>query len=409
MDAYTLVLVGGGAIILLTAWLPMLLRHRPLSLPIFCVLFGAAVFSLPGIGLAPRPLERSGITEHLTELVVIVALMGAGLRIERPLGWRPWSITWRLLGITMPLTIVLIAVAGWAFIGLSASAAVLLAAALAPTDPVLASDVQVGPPRSGVEGDVRFGLTSEAGLNDGLAFPFVYLALAMAADGPAPGAWTWQWLGVDVLWRIGAGLVIGWLVGRSLSFLVFRLPDRTRLADTRDGFVSLGITLVSYGVTELAHGLGFLAVFVTALQLRRHERLHDYHERLHDFAEQTERLLMMILLVLFGGSIAGGLLAPLSWGGLFLVAFVLLVARPLTGWIGLLGGPKSLKERAVISFFGIRGIGTFYYLAFAANRQDWPEADTLWAIAGACVLTSVVLHGVTATPVMNRLDSTDSR
>ena len=189
MSAYILVLTGFGVLVLLTAWLPMLLKELPLSLPIVCVGIGTLIFALPGTGFAPHPQEILALTERLTELVVIIALMGAGLKLDRPLGWATAGLTWRLLAIAMPLTIAALAVLGYALLGLSAAAAVLLAASLAPTDPVLASDVQVGPPRQGMEDEVRFTLTSEAGLNDGLAFPFVNLAACREpCQGPRLGA-----------------------------------------------------------------------------------------------------------------------------------------------------------------------------------------------------------------------------
>ncbi|HSK41660.1 MAG TPA: cation:proton antiporter [Arenibaculum sp.] len=404
MDPYINLLLGLSVVILLTAWLPMLLRHRPLSLPIFCVFLGIGLFSLPGTGPDPDPIEYGVITERLAELVVIISLMGAGLRIDRPMSFRGWGITWRLLAVTMPLSILGVGLLGWGLVGLSPPAAVLLGAALAPTDPVLAADVQVGPPRSGIGGEARFSLTSEAGLNDGLAFPFVYLALAMAAEGPLPGPWTLDWLALDVVWRIGAGAAVGWSVGRVLTYLAFRLPRHTRLADTRDGFVALGMTFLSYGLAEGAHGFGFIAVFITALQLRRGERLHDYHERLHDFAEQVERLLMMVLLVLFGGAIAGGILTALTWQAALAGLLILFAIRPAAGMIGLTGSDRQLDERVVIASLGIRGIGSFYYLAFAANRAEIIHGEVIWATVAFVVLVSVVVFGAAATPVMTWLD-----
>ena len=135
------------------------------------------------------------------------------------------------------------------------------------------------------------------------------------------------------------------------------MPNRARLSRTGDGFVALGVTFLAYGVTELLHGYGFLAVFVAALALRAAERHHRYHDRLHDFAEQTERLLMMVLLVLFGGALAGGLLDPLDWWGVLAALVFLFVVRPLAGWVALLGAPAPREERAAVAFFGIRGLG----------------------------------------------------
>lgn len=403
MDSYILLLVGAGALILLVAWLPMALREAPLSLPMFCVAFGFAVFSFSP-GEFPDPLRHQHLTERLTELIVIVALTGAGLKLDRPFGWRTWSLTWRLLAVAMPLSILGIALLGGWLLGLGAAAALLLGAALAPTDPVLASDVQVGPPRSGEEDDVRFNLTAEAGLNDGLAFPFVNLAIAMALHGAAWGSWTVEWFAEDVLWKLAAGVAVGWAVGRALGWLTFHMPNRAKLSRTGEGFVALGVTFLTYGLTELAHGYGFLAVFVAALALRAAERRHDYHERLHDFAEQTERLLMMVLLVLFGGALAGGLLDPLTWADAAAVALFVFVVRPASGLLSLWDMPQPFAERASLAFFGIRGLGSFYYLAYALDRADFGEADRIWAVVGATVLLSIVLHGVTVTPAMRHLD-----
>ena len=406
MDPYVVVLAAFGIVVLLTAWLPMLLKELPLSLPILCVALGAAVFAVPDVpGAAPHPQEYLKITERLTELVVIVALMGAGLKLDRPLTRASAALTWRLLGIAMPLTIVVLAGLAHAVLGLGLAAALLLAAALAPTDPVLASDVQVGPPGAGKEDEVRFALTSEAGLNDGLAFPFVNLAVALALASTTGEPWLGEWLLADVLWKLAAGLAIGWIVGRGLGWLTFRLPNRAKLSRTGDGFVALGIMAIAYGLTEMAHGYGFLAVFVAALAFRAVERHHEYHEKLHDFVEQLERLLMMVLLVILGGAISGGgLLRAVSWPVVAFALVTLFLVRPLCGWVSLLGRPEPADERAVIASFGIRGLGSAYYLAYALGRAPFEAPDLLWSAMGLIVVISIVLHGVTVTPVMRHLD-----
>ena len=405
IDSYLLVACLFGLVVLLTAWLPMLIKELPLSLPIFCVGFGFIVFSVPGAGTPPSPLDHPSVTEHFCEIVVIIALMGAGLKIDRPLGWRSWILTWRLLGFVMPLSIAGIALLAWAGLGAPLATALLLGALLAPTDPVLAADVQVGPPGSGVEDEVRFGLTSEAGLNDGLAFPFTHAAIAFAIAGTGTvGDWALKWFSIAVLWKIVVGVACGWLVGRVLGYCLFHLPNRAKLSRTGDGFVALGITFLSYGLTELAHGYGFLAVFVTALALRHAERHHRYHEKLHEFSEQIERLLMMLLLFTFGGAIAGGLLADLTWSAVLFALACLLVVRPLAGLIGLVGCGRPWAERLIIAFFGIRGVGSFYYLAYALNHADFADPSALWAVVGFIVLGSVVAHGMTVTPVMRAFD-----
>lgn len=406
MNAYVVVLAGFGAVVLMTAWLPLLLKELPLSLPIICVLLGVALFLMPVPGAAPIVLEHLELTEHATEIVILVALMGAGLKLDRPFGWHRWGATWRLLGPTMLISIAAITALAVGLLGFDLPTALLLGALLAPTDPVLASDVQVGGPNSGEEEDeVRFALTSEAGLNDGLAFPFVHLAIALAGLTSVSSAeWARDWFLQDVVWKLFAGLAAGFVCGRVLGWLIFRIPNRAKLSRTGDGFVALGITCLTYGLTEMLHGYGFLAVFVSALALRDMERHHDYHQRMHDFVEQTERLLMMMLLVLFGGAIAGGLLAELDWKGALFTAAAILVIRPLAGWVSLLGFPGSRLERGIMAFYGIRGLGSAYYLAYALGVGGFQRPEYLWSVVGTVILVSIVLHGVTVTPVMGRLD-----
>jgi NhaP-type Na+/H+ or K+/H+ antiporter len=404
MSAYIVVLAGFGVVVLLTAWLPMILKEMPLSLPIFCVGLGALIFAFPDLpGVVPHPNEELAIVERLSEFVVIISLMGAGLKIDRPFGWKRWRLTWRLLGISMPLTILALAWLGHAMMGLSLAAAVLLAASLAPTDPVLASDIQVGPPGDSEEDEVRFTLTSEAGLNDGLAFPFVLLAIAFAHEVSVTGVA--EWFAYAVVWKIAAGIGMGYLIGRALGWLTFHLPNRAKLSRTGAGFVAVGITCVAYGLTEMVRGYGFLAVFVAALALRATEPEHEYHSKLHDFAEELERLLMMVLLVLLGGAMTGGnLFAALTWQAAAFGLLALFVVRPLAGWIGLIGTDPPPGERGAISFFGIRGLGSIYYLAYALNHAKFDNATLLWSTAGFIILVSIVLHGVTVTPAMQRLD-----
>ncbi|WP_406068134.1 cation:proton antiporter [Micromonospora sp. NBC_01638] len=402
-------LVGVGA--LLAGILPRVLEQRPLSMPIAFLALGMLVFLLP-VGLpTPDPLAHPELTTHFTEIGVIVALMGAGLKIDRPLSWRGWSSTWRLLAVAMPLCIAAVALLGWWWAGLVPAAALLLGAALAPTDPVLAADVQVGEPTDveDSEDEVRFALTSEAGLNDGLAFPFVYAAIAIASTSLAPSDWLAEWFAVDVLWKVivgvGGGLLIGWLLGK----LFFRAPSELRLARHAEGFLALAATFLAYGLVEVVGGYGFLAVFVAARAIRAAERPSEFHSVLHDFSEQVERLLTLVLLLLLGGAIVGGLLVPLTWSAAAVGLALVLVVRPLTGWLSLRGAPGRPAEHWVISFFGIRGVGSFYYLAYATTKGDFPQAELLWATVGLVVLVSVVLHGVTATPVMQLLDRAGER
>lgn len=408
-DPYILFLTGAGVLIALVAWLPLALRRLPLSLPIICIAIGAAIFLLPHVALKPLPVSYPDITERLAEFVVIIALMGAGLKIDRVVGWRRWAITWRLILVAMPLSILAITVlANWA-LGLPLAIALLLAASLAPTDPVLAADVQVGPPKTGEEDEVRFGLTSEAGVNDGAAFPFVHLAILLAASAVTGEPWLGEWLGYRVAWEIIGGIVGGWLVGQVFGWLTFHIPSESKLAQTGDGLIALSATCVSYGLAELIHVYGFLAVFVTALTFRHAHRNHDFQFEMHALTEQVERLVMMVVLILFGGALVSGLLAPVTWMDAMVVWAILLVIRPVAGWVALLGHPAERSERLTLAFFGIRGIGSIYYLAYGINHMDVPHAERLWGIVGLVVLCSVVLHGLTVTPIMRSLDRQQGR
>ena len=406
-DPHSLVFTLAGLAALGGALLPRLIGHLPASPPMAFLALGVAVFALPlGLGEVD-PIARGKATEYLTEVGVIVALMGAGLKLDRPLGWTTWRPTVRLLAITMPLTIALTALVGWWAVGLAPATAVLLGAVLAPTDPVLAADVQVGPPGGDEdeEDDLRFSLTSEAGLNDALAFPFTNAAVAMVLVGTDPSGWLLDWFAIDVVYKLVVGLVGGLLVGRLLALVVFRTPEQLRLASRGEGFVALAGTFLAYGATEVVGGYGFLAVFVAAVVLRRSEEDHEFHETLHGFAEQSEQLLMIALVVLLGGAVASGILAPLTWPAALAGLAVLFVVRPLTAWLGLLRTATPPGERAAIAFFGIRGIGSLYYLAYALNKADFPNAELLWATVAFTIVVSIVVHGTTATVVTRRLDA----
>lgn len=408
-DPYIVALTGMGFLIALVAWLPLAIKSMPLSLPIVCITIGAVLSSILQINNPPLPLAYPEITERFTEFVVIIALMGAGLKLDRVFSWRRWSVTWRLLAFTMPLSIAGITLIGAWWMGLPWIIALLLGAALAPTDPVLAADVQVGPPKSGQEDEVRFGLTSEAGFNDGLAFPFVNLAIALALAASTGEPWALKWITHSVIWEVGAGVAGGWLIGRAFGWLTFHVPAKTRLAKTGDGLIAIAATFISYGLTEMIHCYGFLAVFVTALTLRHAHRNHDFHREMHDITEQIERLAMMVLLLLFGGALVSGLLAPLTWADVLAAIMILLVVRPMAGLAGLIGLKAAWSEKLTLAFFGIRGVGSFYYLAYGLNHMKVEGSERLWAIVGLVVLLSIVLHGLTVTPIMRNLDRLQGR
>jgi NhaP-type Na+/H+ or K+/H+ antiporter len=410
LDRYELALAFVGLAALVAAWVPAYTARRPLSLPIVLVAFGACLFLVPLDFIEPDPFDHLELTERATEFAVIVALMGAGLKIDRPFDWRTWSSTWRMLAIAMPLTIVLTALLGIAVGGLPLATALLVGAVLAPTDPVLASDVQVGEPTLDedippeAEDDVRFTLTSEAGLNDALAFPFVYAAIRITESGSVTERWI-TWLGWDLVGRIVIGLVVGFVVGRILGVVSFRPPGRlTALADTPQGFVAVAATLLAYGICEVLHGYGFLAVFVAAVALRQSEPQHEFHASMHGFIEQTENLVVAGLLVVFGGALVTGILGGMSLRTVLVAVLLVAVVRPISGRIALVKTDFTRAQRWAIAFFGIRGFGSVYYLSYALGHEDFEESDQLWPIVALAILISIAVHGVSATPAMTAVD-----
>jgi NhaP-type Na+/H+ or K+/H+ antiporter len=416
-------LLGGS--LLLASVLPQLLHRWALSAPIVLVATGMLIGLLPPVAEVPLdPVAARPVIEHVTEITVLVALMGVGLALDRPLrwrdrgSWRAWSPAWRLLGIAMPLTIGAVALLAWGPLGVAAPAALLLGAALSPTDPVLASDVQVeGPTLEGEvdeideEDEVRFALTSEAGLNDGLAFPFVYAAIFLAAVGPV-SQWGLEWVAWNLVGKVVIGVLVGVAVGWGMARLAFRAPARSlRLAEVGEPLLALAALLLAYGASEVVGGYGFLAVFACALTVRSVERDHDYHRHMHDVVHRLETLLTLVVLLGLGVAFTNGLLAHLDGRGVAVGVALVLVIRPLAGYVAFLGhrtqvGASGLThaERLVVAFFGVRGVGSIYYVAYAAGAASFPEERWLWSTVGFTVALSVLVHGILATPVMRRLD-----
>ncbi|MDX6264003.1 MAG: sodium/hydrogen antiporter [Kribbellaceae bacterium] len=406
IDGDGLYLVAGVAL-LVGAVLPRLVRRYAISAPIAFVAAGLLLGFFVERGRV-SPITEPGLTEHLAELTILIALMGVGLAIDRPIGWKRWKVTWRLLLIAMPACIAAVAGVGW-LVGLAPATALLLGAVLAPTDPVLASDVQVQGPTTGEgaepeeDDEVRFALTSEAGLNDGMAFPFIYAAVFGATKG-AVGNWALEWFAWDLIGKTVIGVAVGVGAGWMLGKMAFSAPSRTfRLADSREPVLALAMTLGVYGLTQVLHGYGFIGVFVAALTLRASERSHDFHEELHGFIEQLEHILTWGILLLLGVAITGGLLKPLTWAGAAIGLLLVLVLRPLTAWISLTRTPMRRSERWVAAAFGVRGVGSVFYLAYAGADFS-TDLPWLWATVGFTVVLSVVVHGVAATPLMRMLD-----
>jgi NhaP-type Na+/H+ or K+/H+ antiporter len=351
------------------------------------------------------PIAQPEVTKHLAELTVIVALMGVGLAIDRPISLLRWSVTWRLLFIAMPIGVGVLTGAGW-LLGVAPATALLIAAVLAPTDPVLASDVQVEGPTTGEdveldeEDEVRFALTSEAGLNDGMAAPLVYLAVFLASGSFSAA----RWIGWDVVGKSVIGVAIGFGAGWLLGRMTFAAPARSlRLSESREPVLALATTLGVYGLTQVLHGYGFIAVFVAALTLRSAERGHDFHAELHDFIGELEHILTWGVLLLLGVAVTAGLLRPLTWPGALIGVLLVFLVRPLVAWLSLARSELTRSERWATAAFGVRGVSSIYYLA-AVGAYFSDELPWLWATLGFTVVLSVVVHGIAATPAMRFLD-----
>jgi len=411
-----------GAALLVAVVLPELLGRWAVSTPMVLTGLGVALGFTPAADVLPLdPVADRAVVEHVTELTVLVALMGVGLAIDRPFqplrrrSWKTWAATWRLLVVAMPLSIAGTALLGW-WAGLAPATALLLGAALAPTDPVLASDVQVAGPQTGdheVEesDEVRFTLTSEAGLNDGLAFPFVYAAVMAASAGPLSGWWL-EWAGVYLVGKVVVGAGVGVACGWLLSRVAFRSRSRAlRTAERGESLLAVAALVTAYGLGEVAGGYGFLSVFACAMTFRSAERAHDYHAAMHQVVERLERLLTLIVLLGLGTALSRGLLDALDWRGVAVGLALLLVVRPLAGRVSLIGRHRSGDElgrmvpgeRWAVAFFGVRGVGSLFYLAYATGETGFADTDWLWSCVAFTVVGSVLLHGVLATPVMARL------
>lgn len=402
-EDYHIAMAGAGLAILVAYWLPRFVSGREPAASALLILLGLlAFFPFPDIRAALDPVKQPRGWELVAELCVIVGLFGTGLRIDRLRKRQQWLPTLRLLVVAMPLCILALALFGWFAAGLTFAGALLLGAILAPTDPVLAADVQVGPPREGGEHPVRYTLTTEAGLNDGLAFPFVHLGILVATAGSLSLGLAGEWVARDLLYRVvvgvGSGAATGWLLGK----LLFDWPRENALSRTESGVIAFAGVLLAYGATELVEGYGFVAAFVAGVTLRRSESEHDFHRRLHDFSESLEHALTALLLVALGAAL------PTLWpyfdlaNGLVAVVLILII-RPAAAWLSLMGTEVQGRERAVVAFYGVRGIGSIYYLAYAGHHVRLTNEYELWATVAGTILLSTLVHGLTAGLALERV------
>lgn len=409
------------------------------------------VYLLIGLGVGPAGLgwlrldlvEHARWVEHVTELAVVASLFFGGLKLRLRLTHPSWRSGYRLAVLTMLLSIAGVAGAAHLLLGIAPAPSLLLAAILAPTDPVLAGMVTVDAPSD--RDPMRYALSGEAGLNDGMAFPFVTLAL-LFENGHALHLANWA---LGYLWAIPAGFAFGFLLGRGTGLLVIHLHSRFGSTTAPSDFLALALMALAYAGAEALHGLGFIAVFAAGVGVRRAELAISRSSPLPDpqaggatpsrpppadelvnphrvtdeeldqpavaagvvvaealgFGGTLERLLEVSLMVLIGVVIASNW----AWSGVLLAALFFVLVRPLAVWLSLLGTATSPRQRALIGWFGIRGIGSVYYLAYAfTHGVGGATARTLAALVMTVIAISVSAHGLTAPPLMQRYRRTSA-
>ena len=438
-----------GLLLLFMALTSAHVRRLPISTSAIYLLVGVGVGPL-GFDLLRLDIEsqRTGL-ETLTEIAVIVSLFVGGLRLRLPVWHGSWLLAARLAGPVMLLSIAGVAIAAHLLLGVPPFLGLLIGAILAPTDPVLASAVSVNDADD--HDRVRFALSGEAGLNDGAAFPFVVLGLeAMRLGGMGP--WVGEWFASRILWAVPAGLLVGYLLGRGLGRFAIHLRSSQRDTGAPSDFLALALIALSYVAAERLHAWGFLAVFAAGVGLRHAElrvvqasphpeastrdrgrigrtqadpEAHPPAESLVSpnvteesleqpavaagvlisealsFGDTVERLLEVMLVVMVGIA----LWTAWSWPAVGLAAVLFLVIRPLATLVLLRGTRTSGAQRRLIAWFGIRGIGSLYYLSYALNHGLTGEmADQAVAVVITVVTCSIVVHGISVTPILTRYE-----
>ena len=417
-EPFTVACVVTGALLIAMTIANSFIARLPLS--------AAMLYLGVGAGMGPwgldlldlDPLGRAQVLERLTEVAVLISLFVAGLKLAIPLNDRRWRIPVQLASITMVVTVAAITAIGFYLLDLPLGAAVLLGGILAPTDPVLASDVQLADADD--RDRLRFGLTGEGGLNDGTAFPFVMLGLGLLSLHDL-GEGGWRWWTIDVIWSVSGGLGIGYLLGAVVGYFIIYLRTRHREALGSDEFLALGLIALAYGVALWCHTYGFLAVFAAGLALRRIDQaplgveppVEDEDESVSKapatlmnavqrFNSQLERCAEVAVVIAVGALLS---VVEFRVEALWFVPLLFLVIRPIAVWVGLLGTRVGRDQRILMAWFGIRGIGSIYYLMYAISHGlDGPAASHLLSLTIAVVVASVTLHGVSVTPLMLRYE-----
>jgi sodium/hydrogen antiporter len=397
VDMYVLNLLGVGLLLVFVTLGSGWISRLPLSY--------ALIYLVVGVFLGPYGFKlieirpEAEFLERLAEFVVLISLFSCGLKMKRPLKIRAWNTPVRLIGILMPISIFAVAAIANRLLQVDLGHAILLGAMLAPTDPVLASEVQLSDPDD--RDELRFGLTSEGGLNDALAFPFVYFGLHWIKDDNWQN-WWWKWLEVDLIWAIAMGVVMG-IVVTKIVIIIDKRIQKIRPSDAlMEDFVALAIILLTYSFTELVNGYGFLAVFVAGIVVQRSYRNPEKKSSQLEFTETIEKLLEIGTILLLGSLLRIEPMLQFLPQSLLIAGSLVFFIRPVGAWISTLGASYRPAQRLLFGWFGIRGIGSIYYLSYALGEglKGGIGEQIAW-ITLTTVVFSIVFHGISSTPIMN--------
>jgi sodium/hydrogen antiporter len=408
VDIYIIDLFVIGLLLLMVTLGSGWIARLPLSFALIYLLVGILLgpYAFGLIQLRRDEIFNAQLLEKITEFVVIISVFSCGLKIVRPLRLGAWGITARLIAFLMPISILALAVVGKFFLGMNWAEAILLGAILAPTDPVLASEVQLTDIND--KDELRFGLTSEGGLNDALAFPFVYFGIHALKDDNW-GNWFQKWIAVDLIWAIAAGIVMGIVVAKSIVWIEKKIQKRRRADELMEDFIAISTILLTYSLTEMVNGYGFLAVFVAGLVVQRSYRNPEKPLAQLEFVEQVEKLLEVGTILLLGSILLFQPMLNYGMQSLLVIVLLFFIIRPVGVWISTIGKrPVESHRRSfhpgtrwLIGWFGIRGVGSLYYLAYAfSNGLKGEAAEQIAWITYTTIVASVIIHGISSTPLM---------
>ncbi|MUH37739.1 sodium:proton antiporter [Zobellia amurskyensis] len=403
------------------AFLPLVLSRIKVSFTVPLLLIGFIIYYI-GVPINwPSPIWNHKYVKTITEIIVIISLMGAGLKLGMRYSLAHWKNSLRLIVITMPFYILFLFLICHYLLGFDGASSLLIAAVCAPTDPVLAAEIQLKKDEMYDKRNtgMRYLLTSEAGLNDGMAFPFVYLAILWSQSTSFNNVDLTYWFGYYMVFKICGGIIIGSLLGFAFSYFIRNLKSLQK-NKVLSGFVGIGLAFLSFSLAELLDTYGFLSTFFTGLfaQYHFHKKLKQTDEtsRINSnedkqeillFNEKLEEFLIMVWTVLFGGFVASGILNFATWQGVVTALVTIIIIRPITGRIALMGTPFTESKKWAISSFGIKGVGSFFYLAFALHEGDFLSINEIYAFVSYVVVFSILIHGLTAPSVISYFKKTN--